>query len=108
MEKWVQPQLVRFMTGIIHMSFQVMGVVYLVFFLLVGGIWFITIFMAALPISNVVEGLRDIVEGEGDHTHKLMRKIEAIGLPEAVKAMTEKAETVLGAPGTTFQTRRDG
>jgi len=41
------------------------------FLLLVAVVWFIAIFLVVRPINGVVDGLRDIAEGEGDLTLRL-------------------------------------
>jgi methyl-accepting chemotaxis protein len=43
----------------------------LVALLIAVGMWFMTGFMVVKPISEVVDGLKDIAEGEGDLTKKL-------------------------------------
>ena len=69
------------------------------FFTLVGVVWFISIFVVVRPINTVVNGLRDIAEGEGDLTLRLPADAsDEIGdLSRWFNTFIEKLQRIVGA-----------
>jgi len=68
------------------------------FLALVGVVWFISIFLVVRPINGVVEGLRDIAEGEGDLTLRLpVNTQDEIGeLSTWFNTFIEKLQGIIG------------
>ena len=68
------------------------------FLVLVGVVWFISIFLVVRPINIVVESLRDIAEGEGDLTLRLpVNTQDEIGaLSTWFNTFIEKLQGIIG------------
>ena len=68
------------------------------FLLLVAVVWFIAIALVVKPINGVVEGLRDIAEGEGDLTLRLpVNTQDEIGeLSTWFNSFIEKLQRIVG------------
>ncbi|WP_300673949.1 methyl-accepting chemotaxis protein [Desulfoluna sp.] len=68
------------------------------FLSLVGVVWFLSIFFVVRPIKGVVDGLRDIAEGEGDLTLRLpVNTQDEIGeLSGCFNQFIEKLQGIIG------------